>query len=70
MKKWKDTRTSLVYAFVFAVRIRCLLLAFVYLFVRSILLESTILITLYFGLILVAVKIIPRLLDRGVQSRT
>ena len=67
-KKWNDTKKYLINTFIFAVLIQCLLFAFVYSFIQPVLPESIVLITLYFGLILVAVKIIPRLFDMWMQS--
>jgi len=67
-KKWNNTKKYLVNMYVFGILIQCLLFAFVYSFVKSILPGTLILNMLYFGLILMAVKIFPRLFDMWMQS--
>ena len=68
VKNRKDVKTFIMNTFVFSILIQCLLFVFVYLFIQSILPGTLILNTLYFGIILVAVKIIPRFFDMWVQS--
>lgn len=67
-KKWKDTKKYLVNMYVFGILIQCLLFAFVYAFIKPILPGALALNTIFFGLILVAVKIVPRLFDMWLQS--
>jgi hypothetical protein len=67
-KKWSDVRKYLVSMYVFGILIQCMLFAFVYAFISYILPGSLLLNTIFFGLILVAVKIFPRLIDMWVQS--
>jgi hypothetical protein len=54
--------------YIFGILIQCLLFAFVYSFIKPILPGSLFLNTIFFGLILVAVKIFPRLFDMWMQS--
>lgn len=68
VKNRKDVKTFILNTFVFSILIQCLLFAFVYLFIQPILPGTLILNTVYFGIILVAVKIIPRFFDMWVQS--
>ena len=68
VKNRKDVKKFIVNTFVFGILIQCLLFAFVYLFIQSILPGNLLLNTFYFGIILVAVKIIPRFFDMWVQS--
>ncbi len=68
VKKRKDTKTFMINTFVFSCLVQCIILAFVYSFIKPILPESLILNFLYFGIILVAVKIIPRLIDMWMQT--
>jgi magnesium-transporting ATPase (P-type) len=69
VKNRKDMKTFLLNTFVFSVLIQCLLFAFVYQFIKPVLPGEVVLNTLYFGVILVAVKIMPRFFDMCVQSR-
>jgi len=69
VKNRKDVKTFILNTFVFSVLIQCIIFAFVYLYIESILPGTVLLNTLYFGIILVAVKIIPRLFDMYVQSK-
>jgi magnesium-transporting ATPase (P-type) len=69
VKNRKDMKTFLLNTFVFSVLIQCLLFAFVYQFIKPVLPGEVVLNTLYFGVILVAVKIMPRFFDMWVQSR-
>lgn len=68
VKKRKDVKSFLINTFVFSCLIQCIILAFVYSFIQPILPESLVLSFLYFGIILVAVKIIPRLIDMWMQT--
>lgn len=68
VKNRKDIKKFIVNTFVFSILIQCLLFAFVYLFVQPVLPGTLLLNTLYFGVILVVVKIIPRFFDMWVQS--
>ena len=67
-KKWKNTKKYLLNMFLFGMLVQCLIFALVYAFIKSILPGSLVLNTLFFGLILVAVKIFPRLFDMWLQS--
>jgi len=69
VKNRKDVKTFIINTFVFSILIQCFLFAFIYLYIKPILPGTLILNTLFFGLILIAVKIIPRLLDMYVQSK-
>jgi len=69
VKNRKDVKTFIINTFVFSVLIQCFIFAFVYLYIQKILPGTLLLNTLYFGIILVAVKIIPRLLDMYIQSK-
>ena len=63
-----DTTTFLVNTFLYSILIQCILFAFVYAYLQSLLPDDILLTTLYFGLILTAIKIIPRFLDMWMQS--
>jgi hypothetical protein len=67
-KKWKDTKKYLINMYIFGILIQCLFFAFVYSFIKPILPDILALNTLFFGLILIAVKILPRLFDMWTQS--
>jgi hypothetical protein len=69
VKSRKNVKTFIINTFIFSVLIQCFIFAFIYLYLESILPGVLILNTFYFGLILVAVKIIPRLFDMYVQSK-
>jgi len=69
VKNRKDVKTFIINTFVFSILIQCFLFAFVYLYIQPVLPGTLILNTLYFGTILIAVKIIPRLFDMYVQSK-
>lgn len=68
VRQWSDTRTWLLNTFLYAVLVQCLIFAFVYAFVRPALPGGVVPAAVSFGLILVAVKIIPRFLDMWMQS--
>ena len=68
LKKWKNTKEYLLKMYLFGILSQCLLFAFVYSFIKPILPGTLLFNTFYFGLILVAVKIIPRLFDMWLQS--
>ena len=68
LKKWKNNKKYMLSMFIFGILIQSLLFAFVYAFVKLVLPGSLVLNTFYFGLILVGVKIIPRLFDMWLQS--
>jgi len=69
VKNRKDVKRFIINTFVFSVLIQCFLFAFVYMYIKPILPGILILNTLYFGMLLVVVKIIPRLFDMYVQSK-
>ncbi|PKM92330.1 MAG: hypothetical protein CVU81_01055 [Euryarchaeota archaeon HGW-Euryarchaeota-1] len=68
IKKWKDTAKYLINMYIFGILIQCLLFALTYSFIKPILPGSLLLNTLFFGLILVAIKIFPRLFDMWLQT--
>ena len=68
VKKREDVKKFLINTFIFSCLIQCIILALVYSFIKPILPESLTLSFLYFGIILVAVKIIPRLIDMWMQT--
>ena len=63
-----ETKTFLAKTFVFSILIQAMLFAFVYAFIQSLLPGTKLLNGLYYGIILVALKIIPRYLDMWMQS--
>jgi hypothetical protein len=69
VKNRKDVKTFILNTFVFSVLIQCFLFAFVYFFIKPVLPGTLLLNTVFFGGILIAVKIIPRLCDMYVQSK-
>ncbi len=69
VKNRKDVKSFIINTFVFSVLIQCFIFAFAYLYIKPVLPGTLILNVIYFGIILVAVKIIPRLFDMYVQSK-
>jgi hypothetical protein len=69
VKNRKDVKSFIINTFVFSVLIQCFIFAFVYLYIKPILPGTLLLNTIYFGGILVALKIIPRFFDMWVQSK-
>lgn len=63
-----DTKVFLMNTFVFSCLIQCLIFAFVYYFLQSLLPAEMLLSGLYFAVLLVVVKIIPRFIDMWMQS--
>lgn len=63
-----DTKTFLINTFLYSILIQCILFAFVYAYIQPVLPDSIALTTLYYGLILAAIKIIPRFFDMWMQS--
>jgi len=68
LRKWKDQKIYLASTYFIGGLIPCLLFAFVYAFLYTILPQALLLNTFYFGLLLVILKIIPRLIDMWLQS--
>ncbi len=68
LKKWNNNKKYLLNMYLFGILIQCLLFAAVYFFIKPLFPGNLTLNTLYFGLILVAVKIFPRLFDMWMQS--
>jgi Protein of unknown function (DUF1761) len=68
VKNRKNMKTFIVNTLVFSILIQCFLFAFIYLFIKPVLPNTLLLNTIYFGIILIAVKIIPRFFDMWVQS--
>ena len=69
VKNRKDVKSFIINTFVFSILIQCFIFAFIYLFIKEILPGTLLLNSLFFGIILVAVKIIPRFFDMWVQSK-
>jgi len=69
VKNRKDMKTFILNTFVFSVFIQCFIFSFVYLYIQPILPGIVLLNALYFGLLLILVKIIPRFFDMYVQSQ-
>ena len=69
VKNRRDVKTFILNTLVFSVLIQCFLFAFIYLYIEPILPGTILLNTIYFGLILIIIKIIPRLFDMYVQSK-
>jgi len=69
VKNRKDVKTFILNTLVFSILIQCFIFSFVYLYLQQILPGTLLYNTIYFGVILVAVKIIPRLFDMYVQSQ-
>ena len=67
-KKWDSKNKYVITMYFLGGLLPSLLLATVYYFINQILPGTFYLNTLYFGLILIAVRIIPRLLDMWLQS--
>lgn len=67
-KKWQDNKKYLLNMYFLGNLVQCLLFALVYSFIQSIFPESLFLKTFYFGLILIAIKILPRLIDMWLQT--
>jgi len=63
-----ETKTFLAKTFVFSILIQAMLFAFIYAFIQSLLPGTLFLNGIYYALILVALKIIPRYLDMWMQS--
>ena len=69
VKNRKDVKTFILNTFLFSVLIQCFIFAFVYLYIQQILPGTLFLNTLYFGVILVVLKVVPRFFDMYVQSK-
>jgi hypothetical protein len=69
VKNRKDVKTFIINTFLFSVLIQCFIFSFVYLYIQPILPGTLFLNTIYFGIILVVVKIVPRFFDMYVQSK-
>jgi hypothetical protein len=69
VKNRKDIKSFLINTLVFSILIQCIIFAFAYQYIETLLPETLLLNGLYFGIILVGVKIIPRFLDMWVQSK-
>jgi hypothetical protein len=67
LKKWQNVPQWLIFTYI-GVLIQCLLWAFVFTFIKSILPEVFLVKVFIFGLILFVVKIIPRFIDMWIQS--
>ena len=68
LKKWEDMKKYMITMYVFGILIQCIFFAFVYAFIKPVLPGDIILNSLYFFLILILVKIVPRLFDMWIQS--
>lgn len=69
VKNRKDVKTFIINTFLYSVLIQCFLFAFIYLFIQPVLPGTVLMNTIYFGMILVIVKTIPRFFDMYVQSK-
>lgn len=67
LKKWANVSKYLSFQF-YGVLAQCLIWSFVFSFVKPVLPEGIVMKGLIFGIILVAVKIIPRYIDMWIQS--
>ncbi|MBU1118813.1 hypothetical protein KKH43_02955 [Patescibacteria group bacterium] len=67
LKKWSSNPKYLTFQYLGAL-VQCLLWAVVFAFIQPIFPESIMLTGLYFGLVLVAIKIIPRGYDMWIQT--
>ena len=67
MKKW-PTRGKYLGSMYGFILVQCLIFAFVYAFVAPVFPEGLLLQTIYFGLILTGIKIVPRALDMFMQT--
>ena len=67
-KKWKSTKKYLLNMFVFGNLLQIILFAFVYSFIEPVLNDTLLMNALNFAIILIFVKIIPRLIDMFMQS--
>jgi len=67
LKKWTNIPKYLALQY-FGILVQCILWAFVFAFIKPVLFEGILLNTLFFGLILIAIKIIPRAIDMWIQS--
>lgn len=68
LKQWSSTGKYLVNMYIFGILLQCLLFAFVYAFIQPVFPGSVLGNTLFFGMIVLAVKILPRLFDMWIQS--
>ena len=69
VKNRKDMKSFLINTLIFSILIQCLIFAFVYQYIEKLLPDTLVLNALYFGIILVGMKIIPRFLDMWVQTK-
>jgi len=69
VKNRKDMKSFLINTFVFSILIQCVIFAFAYQYIETLLPGTVLMNVLYFGIILVGIKIIPRFLDMWVQSK-
>ena len=69
VKNRKNVKTFLLNTFFLSILFQCLIFAVIYAYILPILPGTLLLNTLYFGLILILVKIIPRFFDMYVQSQ-
>jgi len=69
VKNRKDVKTFIINTFLYSVFIQSFLFAFIYLLIQPVLPGTVLMNTIYFGMILVIVKTIPRFFDMYVQSK-
>ena len=69
VKNRKNIKSFLINTLVFSILIQCIIFAFAYQYIETLLPDTLLLNAIYFGIILVGVKIIPRFLDMWVQSK-
>ncbi len=68
VKKWKNIKEYLLKMYVFGTLIQCLIFTLIYTFINPILPTNIVSKTIIFGLILIGIKIYPRLSDMWLQT--
>lgn len=68
VKKWPNNKKYLLNMYLFGILAQCVLFAFVYIFLKPIFVGTILSKTFFFGLLIVAIKIIPRFFDMWLQS--
>ncbi len=68
VKKWRNVKEYLLKMYVFGDLIQCLIFALIYTFISPILPTNIVSKTIIFGLILIGIKIYPRLSDMWLQT--
>ena len=68
LKKWASTQKYMIIMYLLGALLPALIVAFVWNFLNPVFAGGLALKTFYFGLILVGIRIIPRLIDMWIQS--